>query len=156
VLKFIKAKKINLQNINSLTILFFAFLIFITFVAPTFVLSKDIFYKAKQSLNYKEKITSNNLEIYEGVAPTYCASFDLSIFDEKGYAIVASHYIVKNKLVCKKDIRRIKIEYISFNFGRISISRQGRIISENKQYIKIKTISGETFKIYKNKLNGIR
>ena len=120
------------------------------------VFAKDFYYVAKRSFNYKEQITKADLKIYDGAPPTICVPFGLGIFNTKDHLIVTSHYIVRGKLICQKDIKKIKIEYVSANFGAISIKRQGKVIMENKDYIKIKTLQGESFKIYKHNTNKIR
>ena len=120
------------------------------------IFAKDEYYTSKRTFNYNEKIVKSALYAYTKTPPSKCEPFSLDIFDEKDYVIVAKHYIGRNKIICKKDIKKVKIEYVTISFGAISIKRQGKIISNNKEYIKIKTLQGDTFKIYKKPKRQIR
>jgi len=119
----------------------------IFFVVFSFVYAKDVAIAIK-NINYNERVTSNKVILLPYDKKIRCESIDISILDKKYFT--AKHYIMKGKPICQKDIKLSKKPIIRIDFGNIIIEREGKIISETKNYIKIKTPSGKIEKIYKN------
>jgi len=119
----------------------------IFFVVFSFVYAKDIAIAIK-NINYNERVTINKVLLFPYDKKLRCESIDISVLDKNYY--VAKHYLIKGKPICKKDIKIGKKPIIRIDFGNIIIEKEGKIISETKQYIKIKTPSGKIEKIYKN------
>jgi hypothetical protein len=49
-----------------------------------------------------------------------------------------------------KDVKKSDNESIIFNFGGVKIEKKGKIIYENKDFIRIKNIDGTIEQIYKD------
>ncbi len=100
-------------------------------------------------INYKEIIdikrlsSSNVLSVKKFCIP-------ITIKDLQGKKYIAKRYLKKGTVLCKKDISLYEKKSVLFNFGIIEIEKQGKIIFENDDYIKIKRIDGEIEKIYKD------
>ena len=62
----------------------------------------------------------------------------------------AKHYIVKNKVICNKDVKISVNNKIRYDFGNIVIERNGEVVGETKRFIKVKNNDGSIDKIYKN------
>jgi len=77
-----------------------------------------------------------------------CKPLKFEDLKEKKY--VATHYMKENYIICRNDLKEYKKNFILFNFGAIQIQREGKVIFENKEYIKIKKINGKIKKIYKD------
>ena len=121
------------------------FVIFFMFFG--FIYAKDVVIAIK-NISYNERVTSNKVILLPYEKKLRCKSIDISILDKKYF--VARHYIIKGKPICKKDIKLSKKPIIRIDFGNIIIEREGKIVSETKDYIKIKTPTGKIEKIYKN------
>jgi hypothetical protein len=49
-----------------------------------------------------------------------------------------------------KDVRKSDNQSIIFNFGGVKIEKKGKIIYENKDFIRIKNVDGTIEQIYKD------
>ena len=74
----------------------------------------------------------------------------LSYEDFKTNKYQASHYMKKGFVVCEDDVKNYKKQSVLFDFGIIQIEKEGEIIYENDEYIRIKRRDGEIEKIYKD------
>ena len=100
-------------------------------------------------INYKELIDIKKLSSANVLSvKKFCIPVTLSELNENKY--ISKRYLRKGTVLCKKDITLYKKKSVLFNFGVIEIEKQGKIIFENDEYIKIKRIDGQVDKIYKD------
>ena len=100
-------------------------------------------------INYKEIISVKKLSSANVLSvKKYCIPATISDFEQDKY--FAKHYIRKGSIICLKDIEKYRKNSILFNFGSIQIERNGKLIFENDEYIKIKRNDGKIEKIYKD------
>ena len=91
------------------------------------------------------QVNENNIKKYR----IRCQEFpDISLMRKGQYR--TKHYISKNKIICKKDVYVPVVRKVKFKFGMIEVEREGSIIKETNQYIKIKNLDGSIEKIYKD------
>ncbi len=106
--------------------------------------------KARYKISYKQKITKSN--IYKDKTPKikkYC--IPISVEDILSTQYRAKKYIKRDEIICTKDVYKLKTNNrLLFNFGAIQIEKDGKIIRETKDYVRIKNDNGEVQKIYKN------
>ena len=103
----------------------------------------------KKSISYKEKITTKKLVLKKlSKLKKQCNPVTLGHLNSKTF--IAAHYINKNSILCKKNIKEYKKNSVLFNFGSIEIEKNGKVINENKKYIIIKNENGKREKIYKD------
>lgn len=104
---------------------------------------------AKKDINWKEQLTSKNVKLVRKDDTINCKEYlDIKTLKNKKYR--ASHYILKNRPICKDDAYIPKSNKIKFNFGSIIIEKEGKVIRETDSYIKIKNLDGKIEKIYKD------
>jgi hypothetical protein len=106
---------------------------------------------SKVNINYKSILDKDNLYVKDINKNIRCTSFDKNLLDNHSYQ--AKRYIIKGTPICYKDVQKTVINKVKFDFGNIEIQRTGKIIGENKDYIKIKDNDGKIIKIYKNGQN---
>ncbi len=108
-----------------------------------------------KKINYKEQVyghhyklvqlTSQNIIKYKIKCKEY---LNFKALRTNKYR--ANHYITPNKAICKKDLYFAKSKRVMFNFGALEIERDGEVIRETDQYIKLKNLDGKVEKIYKD------
>jgi hypothetical protein len=103
---------------------------------------------SKKNINYKQLLDINNLELVNISNDIRCTTFDKDLLKSNKYQ--AKRFIYKGKSICYKDVQKIIINKVKADFGNIEIQRNGKVISENKDYVKIKSYDGKIIKIYKN------
>jgi len=102
-----------------------------------------------KSINWKEKITPSNVKIIKKNNTFKCKKYlDIDILKKNKYR--AKHYVLKNKALCFEDVYVQSDKKIKFNFGFLEIEKDGELIKETSDYIKIKNVDGTMTKIYKN------
>ncbi len=102
-----------------------------------------------KTINWKAKITSSNVKLINATIKFKCKKYlDIKILKENKYR--AKHYILKNRAICKNDVYVQSDQKIRFNFGLLEIEKEGELIKETDDYIKIKNLDGKIIKIYKN------
>ena len=106
---------------------------------------------SKKNLNYKQILDINNLELINIPNDIRCTPFDKKLLESGEYQ--AKRYIIKDTPICYKDVQKVIVNQVKFDFGNIEIKRNGKIIGENKDYVKIKNYDGKVIKIYKNGQN---
>ena len=111
-------------------------------------LNASLILVSNKDIQYKEVINNDNLQYLSSNKNTRCNLFDIELLKKDKYQ--AKHFIFKNKPICNKDVQKIVINKIQYDFGNILIQRDGKVIGENKKYIKIKNYDGKIEKIYKN------
>ena len=100
-------------------------------------------------INYKSKIYGSDVKLIKINKKYFCRDYiDLSLLKKSKY--YAKHYIAKNKPICLKDVFIPVSRKINFAFGNLEIERDGEVIRETDQYIKIKNENGKIEKIYKD------
>ena len=106
---------------------------------------------SKKNINYKQLIDINNLELVNISNDIRCTTFDKNLLKTNKYQ--AKRFIYKNRSICYKDVQKVVISRVKADFGNIEIQRNGKVISENNDYVKIKNYDGKIIKIYKNGQN---
>jgi hypothetical protein len=113
-----------------------------------FSLNANLILVSNKNINYNEIIDIDNLKVVNSSEKIRCKTFDINLLNNSQYQ--AKHFIFKNKFICKKDLKKIILNKIEYDFGNIVIQRTGKIIGETKIYIRIKNPNGKIEKIYKN------
>jgi len=105
---------------------------------------------ATKNINYKEKLTDEIFMTKEvdTKLKKECEDFNITTVVSKGY--IAKRFIVKDTLVCAKDIEPNDKKSVVFDFGSFEIEQQGKVIFENDEFIRIKKNDGSIEKIYKD------
>ena len=104
---------------------------------------------SKQSIKFEEKISPSMFRIANiGQLNKACIPLKLSQVQNEEY--ITTHYINKNTIICTKDVKKYKNNSVIFNFGGFEIEKQGKIIYENEDFIRIKKDDGSFEKIYKD------
>lgn len=103
---------------------------------------------SSKNIQYKELINIDNLQYISSDNKIRCKLFNREFLEKDQYQ--AKHFIFKNKAICFKDVEKVVINKIQYDFGNILIQRDGKVVGENKDYIKIKNYDGSVEKIYKN------
>jgi len=106
---------------------------------------------SKYNINYKNILNSNDLYLKNISKDIRCTTFDKSLLQKAKYQ--AKRYIIKDTAICYKDVQKVIVNKVRFDFGNIEIQRNGKVIGENKKYVKIKNYDGKVIKIYKNGQN---
>ena len=118
-----------------------------------FILNLNLFAASvlvsKSSIGFEEKIDNSKVAIQE-VSEINKSCVPLTLNDLEKEEFVTSHYINKNTVICLKDVKKYEGETVVFNFGGLKIEKKGKIIFENKEYIKIKNSDGTIEQIYKD------
>lgn len=103
----------------------------------------------KRTINYKAIISIKDLS-YRKVdrISKVCKPLTLSHLEKNTFQ--AKHLLLQGRPICTKDVKIYKKESIVFNFGSLEIEKNGKVIYENNEYIKLKRNDGKIEKIYKN------
>jgi hypothetical protein len=102
-----------------------------------------------KTIAFEENIDTSKVEVKEvGEINKFCIPLKLSDIQESNY--ITTHHINKNTVVCMKDVKKSENESIIFNFGGLKIEKKGKIIYENKDFIRIKNVDGTIEQIYKD------
>ncbi len=120
--------------------------IFSLFIVDIFALDVLV---SKKSLNFEETIKNSSLRVSKIDSLTK-ACIPLRLSDINRHKYVTTHYINKNSIICRKDVRVYKKESVVFNFGLLEIEKKGKVIFENDKFIRIKKANGKIEKIYKD------
>lgn len=112
-----------------------------------FVLANDGVYASK-NINYKEAITKDMIMQKKIEEKINCTPIEKNELEKNQYS--AKRYIVKDTIICTKDVELFKKNAVVFDFGTFEIEQQGKIIFENEEYIRIKKNDGSIEKIFKD------
>ncbi|PLY09846.1 MAG: hypothetical protein C0625_01225 [Arcobacter sp.] len=105
--------------------------------------------KTNVNINYKEIINIKKLSSANVLSvKKFCIPIRIKDLENKKY--VAKRYLKKGTVLCTKDIESYEKKSVLFDFGVIEIEKQGKIIFENDEYIRIKRVDGTIEKIYKD------
>lgn len=114
-------------------------------------LCADVVLVSVKDIKYKQLIDYGDLRKTYIDKKIRCTMFDKNKLLDTQYR--AKRYILKGKPICNKDVEIATRDKIKFDFGNIEIERDGKVIGETKQYIKVKNSDGSVDKIYKNGQN---
>jgi hypothetical protein len=105
--------------------------------------------KASKDINYKAKINSSVVYLaYVNDVKRSCSP--ISKKDIIAHQYRAKLILKKNRIICKKDLYIGQLNKLIFDFGNIAIERDGKLIKETTDYIKIRNENGKIEKIYKH------
>ena len=102
-----------------------------------------------KTIAFEEKIDTSKVRV-EDVSDVnkFCVPLKISDLEENNY--ITTHHINKNTIICTKDVKKGDNETIVFNFGGLKTEKKGKIIYENKDFIRIKNSDGTIEQIYKD------
>ncbi len=104
---------------------------------------------SKKAIKYKEKIYSHDVYFIEASEKYSCKEYLVpSLLKQNLY--YARRYIQKNRAICDKDVIYKQKNTIQFKFGNVIIEKEGELLKETDEYIKIKNSDGKIIKIYKD------
>ncbi len=126
--------------------------IFLLISMFVFLDASQLVIKASKNIEYKSKIKKSDLFLdYADNIKKFCQPITKEDILNNKYR--AKIHIRKGHIICKKDLLKLNAKSanrILFNFGSIEIERDGKIIRETKDYIRIKNENGKIEKIYKD------
>jgi hypothetical protein len=130
------------ENSLILKLSFIVFLLNINLFAITVLVSG-------KTIAFEENIDASKVEVKEvSEINKFCIPLKLSDIQEANY--ITTHHINRNTVICMKDVKKSENESIIFNFGGLKIEKKGKIISENKDFIRFKNVDGTIEQIYKD------
>lgn len=104
---------------------------------------------SQEAINFEEKLDASKVKLQNvGELNKSCVPLKLSEVQNEEY--ITTHYINKNTIICTKDVKKYENEFIIFNFGGVQIEKKGKVIFENKDFVRIKNIDGTIEQIYKD------
>ena len=122
---------------------------FIVFLLTTINLFAANVIVSSKTIAFEEKVDSSKIRSEEvAEINKFCIPLKLSDIEENNY--ITTHHINRNTVICMKDVRKSDNESIIFNFGGVKIEKKGKIIYENKDFIRIKNVDGTIEQIYKD------
>ena len=104
---------------------------------------------AKEAIKLDEQIVASKIRV-QNSANVNKSCEPISLNDIQNEIYIAKHHINKNTIICKKSIKQFSDETIVFNLGGLEIERKGKIIYENKDFIRFKNLDGTIEQIYKD------
>ena len=104
---------------------------------------------SKESINFEEKLDDSKVSI-QNITEINKSCIPLKLSDLQSENYITTHHINKNTVICSKDVKKNENESIVFNFGGLKIEKKGKIIYENKDFIRIKNADGTIEQIYKD------
>lgn len=100
-------------------------------------------------INYKEKVDIKKLSSANVLSvKKFCIPITIQDLETKKF--MAKRYLRKGTILCTNDIEEFSKNSVLFNFGTIQIEKEGKVIFENNEYIRIKKPDGKIEKIYKD------
>lgn len=102
-----------------------------------------------QSINFEQKIDKSMFKV-SNIQQLNKACNPLKLSQIQNGEYITTHYINKNTIICEKDVKQYKDNFVIFNFGGFEIEKEGKIIYENDEFIRIKKQDGSFEKIYKD------
>lgn len=120
--------------------------LFIFFIVNAFAIDVVV---TNKDINFNEIINSSmvNKSVVKSVK-RHCNPVSFEQFTNK--KLQATHYMRKGYVICQNDVKEYKKQSVLFDFGVIEIEKQGEVIFENDEYIRIKKSNGDIDKIYKD------
>lgn len=122
---------------------------FILTLVVNIVFAVQLVPMSKKDIKYKEKIYFHDVYFIEASNKYSCKKYLIpNLLRQNLY--YARRYIQKNKPICDKDVLYKKKNIIRFKFGNLIIEKEGELLKETDEYIKIKNSDGKIVKIYKD------
>ena len=121
-------------------------ILFITielFASPVVMISK-------KNIKWRDVVKRSDVYLVEVTEHKYECNAYVNIDELITSSYRAKHYISKNRKICKKDLYKAKEHKVVFNFGLLEIQRDGELVNETDQYIKLRNSNGQIEKIYKS------
>ena len=104
---------------------------------------------AKIDIPYNNSLKPSDIFISEiDKLPANCIPITIDELKKDKY--ISNKFLIKEKVICKDDLKKEKENKVIFNFGSIEIETSGKIMYENDEFIKIKKENGKIEKIYKD------
>ena len=97
----------------------------------------------RQLLSKKDVYSANVNNVQKSCSPITKEDILSGKYRSKGH-------FKKNRILCKKDVFIADKNRIIFNFGMIEIERDGKVLNQTDDYVRIKNTSGKIEKIYKD------
>ncbi len=104
---------------------------------------------SKESISFEEKLDSSKVAV-QNVTDINKSCIPLKLSELQNTDYITTHHINKNTIICSKDVKKYENESIIFNFGGVKIEKKGKVIYENKDFIRIKNNDGTIEQIYKD------
>ena len=104
---------------------------------------------SKESISFEEKLDSSKVTV-QNVTDINKSCIPLKLSELQNTDYITTHHINKNTIICSKDVKKYENESIIFNFGGVKIEKKGKVIYENKDFIRIKNNDGTIEQIYKD------
>lgn len=104
---------------------------------------------SQDAINFEEKLDVSKVKL-QNVSEINKSCVPLKLSEIQNEEYITTHYINKNTIICTKDVKKYENESIIFNFGGVQIEKKGKVIFENKDFIRIKNIDGTIEQIYKD------
>jgi hypothetical protein len=104
---------------------------------------------SKESISFEEKLDSSKVAV-QNVTDINKSCIPLKLSELQNTEYITTHHINKNTIICTKDVKKYENESIIFNFGGVKIEKKGKVIYENKDFIRIKNNDGTIEQIYKD------
>ena len=104
---------------------------------------------SQDAINFEEKLDVSKVKL-QNVSEINKSCVPLKLSEIQNDEYITTHYINKNTIICTKDVKKYENESIIFNFGGVQIEKKGKVIFENKDFIRIKNIDGTIEQIYKD------
>lgn len=104
---------------------------------------------SKEAIPYESKLQITQLRVVN-VSTLKKACVPLKLNEVKTNDFITTHYINRNSILCKKDVKVNRNNAVVFNFGAVQIEKKGKIVFENDKFIRIKKEDGKIEKIYKD------
>lgn len=107
---------------------------------------------AVKNIGYKEKIYSYNINFVPESKQYSCKKYiDMNLLKQNKY--YSKSFIRKDRPICLRNVILLEDSVVRFKFGNLEIEKEGELIRETDQYIKIKNLDGTINKIYKDGRN---
>ncbi len=127
--------------------IFFKMVLLMSFFSISWAETKEVFVATK-NIKFKEKVGKNNTVIRTFTTKIKCEPLSVSEFEKGDFR--TTHFIFKDSVLCVEDVQKYEKESVVFDFGNFEIEKEGKILFENDEYLRIKKEDGEVEKIYKD------
>ncbi len=105
--------------------------------------------KIKNNIRYKDKIEKKDFYLTK-VNNIKRSCIPATKEDILSNNFRAKVYLKKDNILCKKDIYKVDKNRLIFKFGMIEIERDGKVLNQTSDYIRIKNSNGKIEKFYKD------
>ena len=107
---------------------------------------------ANKNIKYKDKVFSYDVSFVPESKNYSCKKYiDMNLLKQNKY--YAKSFLRKGKPICRRNVMVPQGNTVKFKFGNLEIEKEGSVLNETDQYIKIKNLDGTINKIYKDGRN---